>query len=86
MRSFSNGTTALVAGTWVSGYIEVNAGGTQADLYVNGSATPEATVSSGLPTGPMLLGAAMLRIAGSGVRTQDLDYLGPPQVTFSSPR
>lgn len=82
----ANGTTALVANTWIAGRIEINAAGTQAELYVGSASTPEATITTGMPTGGMMLGVFFSKTAGATGRQLQLDYLGPPQITFTSPR
>lgn len=80
-----NGTGApLVANTWVSGRIEINAAGTQVDLYEG--ATLVASATTNIPTAAMLLGASNIKSAGAGICNLDLDYLGPPQLTFTSAR
>lgn len=79
-----NGTTAVVAGAWVSGYLEVVADGSEASVTIGG--VVEATVSSGLPTGAMSAGAICSKSGGTTSRSFDLDYLGPPAITFTTPR
>lgn len=81
-----NGTTTVVAGTMISGRIVINAAGTQADLYVGSAASPEATITATMPTAAMNLGGIILKSAGTTSRTFDLDYLGPPQQTFTTAR
>lgn len=81
----ANGTTTVAANTWVSGKIVVNAAGTQADLYINNSGTPEATLSSGLPNQAMSLGSLIAKVSGTSARTIDLDYLDIRK-TFTTPR
>lgn len=78
------GSTALVANTFVSGYLEINAGGTQADLYLAG--TLSVSTASALPTAAMILGSVIFKSVGTATRTLDIDYLGPPQITFTTPR
>lgn len=80
----TNGTTAVAADTWVSGYIEINAAGTQVDVYVGG--VLEISTTSGIPTGAMTVGAQINKTSGTSNRYLDLDYLGPPQITFTNPR
>jgi hypothetical protein len=76
--------SALVANTLVSGHIAVNAAGTQVDLYQG--TTLIATSTTNIPTAAMLAGAALVKSAGTTARTLDVDYLGPPQITFTTPR
>lgn len=79
-----NGSTTVAANTWVSGYFEISADGSEVDLYVNGAL--EASANSGLPTGAMAVGAQINKVAGTSSRDLDLDYLGPVQIEFSTPR
>lgn len=80
-----NGTGAVVAAnTWVAGHIAVNAAGTQVQLYEG--TTLIATSTTNIPTAAMLMGAFIAKSAGASARTLDIDYLGPPQITFTTPR
>jgi hypothetical protein len=80
-----NGTGAVVAAnTWVSGHIAINAAGTQVELYEG--TTLIATSTTNIPTAAMLMGAFIAKSAGASARTLDIDYLGPPQITFTTPR
>lgn len=79
-----NGSTTVAANTWVSGYFEISADGSEVDLYVNGAL--EASANSGLPTGAMAVGAQINKVAGTSSRDLDLDYLGPVQIEFTTPR
>lgn len=84
VKTSVNGSTALTAGTWVSGVLEAAEDGSEAKLYIGASV--EATVSSGLPTGAMSVGAIMNKTVGTVSRNFDLDYLGPLAITFTTPR
>lgn len=84
-NTVANGTTTVAANTWVSGRIVVNAAGTQADLYINNGTTPEATLSTGLPTGAMSLGILVSKTLGTTSRAVDFDYLDIQQ-TFTTAR
>ena len=78
-----NCTTTLAANTWYRGKIIVNAAGTQADLYING--TLEATTATGVPTAAMKLGCIVGKSVGATSMSVDLDYIELAQ-TLATPR
>lgn len=80
----NSSATPVAANTWISGTIVVNAAGNQAYLYVG--ATLVATSNTNIPTAPMFLGSIIAKSLGATARTFDLDYLGPVQVAFTTPR
>lgn len=79
------GGTTLVAGTFYSGRIEINAAGSTVDLYLG--ATLEATSSTNVPTGALFMGIVIFKtLGGSAAGAVEVDYFGPPQIEFTSPR
>lgn len=80
----ANSTVPVVADTWISGYIEVNDIGTEAYLYIGNILS--ATLTGLNSTDATLAGCSIYRTAGSTNRNLDVDYLGPPLITFTTSR
>lgn len=69
-------STAVSAGTWVRLGVEVNASGTSATFYING--TLVATHSTNIPTASGRqcgFGVLLIKSVGSTARTVDYDYM-----------
>lgn len=74
-RTCTATSTAVSAGSWTRLTLVVNAAGTSAEWFVNG--TSVGTVSTNIPTGSARvtgMGSMLLKSAGTTARTVDFDY------------
>lgn len=75
-RTFSTSSTAVTNGAWVKLRVEVNAAGTRADFFVNGTNIGNVTTNIPTASGRELgFGWGMIKSVGTTARTVDVDYL-----------
>jgi hypothetical protein len=85
-RSWTTTTTAVAAATWYKLRVEVNAAGTSATFYING--TNVGTIATNIPTGTaraLGFGHLMIKSVGTTARTMDIDYMKAEQ-SFTTSR
>lgn len=83
-RSNADTTIAVAAATWYRLRIEVNAGGTEAKFYING--TLRATLTTNIPTARTFgFGHLIIKSVGTTARTFDVDYMAFHK-EFTTPR
>ncbi len=86
VRSFNTTTIAVAAATWYKLRVEVNAAGTLATYYING--TNVGTRNTNIPTGAtraLGFGHLLIKSIGNTASTVDIDYMKAQQ-TFTTAR
>ena len=86
VRTFNTTSTAVSAGTWVTLRIEINAAGTLATFYIDGTATGT-THNTNIPTGTARatgMGMLLIKSVGTTARTVDIDYVAFDEALTSS--
>lgn len=85
-RTFTTTSTAVAAASWITLRIEVNAAGTRADFFINGSNVGNTTTnipsSAGRECG---FGWGIMKSIGTTARTVSVDYLMVQNI-FTTPR
>lgn len=86
-RTTSDSGVAVVGATWVRLGITINAAGTSARFYINGTETSNSPISTNLPAAGALFGllAKIEKTNGTTARTINIDYVRMVQA-FSTAR